>query len=116
MLHCCLERVCAAELRVYDYETDRPVNGHGEDDEEDYACDEARLLECVWLTNDASATVESPKLEIILTISFSSAKNQRKKRCLNLRGEKEKPIPPKKDRRLRRKCAEGQERKREREG
>ena len=51
-----LERVCAAELGVYDDEADGPVNDDGEADEEDGACDEAGVAEGVGLTDDAGTS------------------------------------------------------------
>lgn len=51
-----LERVGAAELRVDDYELYGPVDGHGETNEKEGACDEARVVEGIGLAYDACAS------------------------------------------------------------
>lgn len=51
-----LERIGAAEFRIDDYELDRPINGYGEADEEESACDEASIVEGVRLADDSCSS------------------------------------------------------------
>jgi hypothetical protein len=56
VLYSCLEGVGAAELRVYDDQTDGPVYDDCEPYEEGGACDEAGVTDSIGLANDASAS------------------------------------------------------------
>lgn len=57
MLYCGLEGISAAELGVDYDEADRPVDGYGEEYEEEDAREEACLSKGVWLADDACAAV-----------------------------------------------------------
>jgi hypothetical protein len=59
MLHGSLERVCAAQLRVDDYQADSPVHHNCQADEENGACDEAGVADGVGLSNDTSTSASS---------------------------------------------------------
>jgi hypothetical protein len=51
-----LERVGAAELRVYNDKANSPVDDDSQDDQQDGARDEAGVSEGVWLANNAGAS------------------------------------------------------------
>jgi len=56
MLHSRLERVCAAQFGVDDYQSNSPVNGDRKSDKKEDPGNETCLLESIWLSNDTSAS------------------------------------------------------------
>lgn len=59
MLDCRLEGIGTTELGVCDNQANSPINGYGQDDEKDDACEQAGLTKSVGLTDDSGTTAEA---------------------------------------------------------